>query len=131
VETVADDKVYHLGSDMSDLVIPVVLVCAAHKASEDTSFRVSKTKREHVLVAMTTKALILLWRASCRTRGLLLPVVSESRVLPSTLNWANGSSSDAEASAWRPDAGKTQRQKSPLRQALATARPQVPSCEPT
>ena len=58
IATVADDRIYHLDSDLSDLIISVVLVCAAHKASQDTSFRVRETKLKHVQDAMQTKHVI-------------------------------------------------------------------------
>jgi DNA invertase Pin-like site-specific DNA recombinase len=58
VATVADDRIYHLGSDMSDLIISVVLCCAANKSSEDASYRIRETKLTHVQESMITKALI-------------------------------------------------------------------------
>ena len=58
VATVADDRIYHLGSDMSDLIISVVLCCAANKSSEDASYRIHRAKLAHVQESMITKALI-------------------------------------------------------------------------
>jgi DNA invertase Pin-like site-specific DNA recombinase len=58
VATVTDDRIYHLGSDLSDLIISVVLCCAANKSSEDTSRRVHETKLLHVQESMVSGALI-------------------------------------------------------------------------
>jgi DNA invertase Pin-like site-specific DNA recombinase len=58
VATVADDRIYHLHSDLADLIISVILCCAANKSSEDTSQRVRDIKLLHVQESMISKALI-------------------------------------------------------------------------
>jgi hypothetical protein len=58
VATTQDDKVYSLESGVADIILSVVYMCAAHDESQNKSGRVSKTKRQHVLDAMTTKHVI-------------------------------------------------------------------------
>jgi DNA invertase Pin-like site-specific DNA recombinase len=55
VATTKDDKIYHLDGDISDMIVSVVYMVAAHKESEDRSFRVRQTKQERIRDAMQTK----------------------------------------------------------------------------
>ena len=55
VATTQDDKIYSKESGIADLILSIVIMSAAHGQSENTSERVSKTKRMHVEAAMITK----------------------------------------------------------------------------
>jgi len=55
VATTRDDKIYHLGSNIGDIIMSVVYAAAAYDESVKKSERVSETKQRRVLEAMMSK----------------------------------------------------------------------------